>query len=97
MDGARFERDYGCTERDWLRWLPGAVREQPWQLDEGGRAQVHIGAGVLRLCWRALPPRQIAMVRMPRLAVNFEFVGVAAAEQQVFLRYFDLYMQRGGG
>ncbi|TXT33069.1 MAG: hypothetical protein FD135_5564, partial [Comamonadaceae bacterium] len=23
----RFERDMGCTEADWLRWLPQAVGE----------------------------------------------------------------------
>ncbi len=24
---AAFEREYGCTETEWLRWLPGAVRD----------------------------------------------------------------------
>ena len=47
--------------------------------------------------WRALPPRRIALLQMPRLAVRFRFEGVADEARQRFMRHFDLYMQRGGG
>ena len=92
-----FEREYGCTEAEWLRWLPGAVREQGLSRPATGQARIAIGGGALRLCWTVLPPRQIAMIRMPRMAVSFVFDEVDEAARGDFMRYFDLYMQRGGG
>jgi hypothetical protein len=86
----------GCTEREWLSWLPGAVRECVLALGDGW-ASVGIEDGHLRLRWQVLAPRQIALVRLPRLAVQFRFEGVADEARQRFMRYFDLYLQRGGG
>jgi hypothetical protein len=93
----RFEREYGCTETEWLRWLPGAVRDQPLSQPLAGAAHVGIGGGALRLAWTVLPPRQIAMICMPRMAVAFEFDSVGDTARAAFMRYFDLYLQRGGG
>jgi len=86
----------GCLEREWLSWLPGAVRAHALTLS-AGQAVVAIGNGRLVLQWQALPPRQIALARFPRLAVQFRFEDVDEAARQGFMRYFDLYMQRGGG
>lgn len=92
-----FEREMGCTEAEWLSWLPRAVHGH--RLDLGpGRATVTIGGGALQLVWQALPPRQIALARLPRLAARFDFGDqVDEAARQAFMRTFDLYMQRGGG
>lgn len=98
-DRERFEREYGCTEREWLNWMPGAT---------GGRALPHAAAGTsnllvpldtgaLQLSWQVLPPRVIALARIPRLAVSFVFEGVEPAARREFLRRFDLFLQRGGG
>ena len=94
--GARFERDMGCTAADLLQSLPGAVNGRALTLATGS-AEVRIDAGRLALRWHALPERRIALVRLPRLAVSFEFVDVGDAARQAFMRYFDLYTQRGGG
>jgi hypothetical protein len=91
-----FEREMGCLEREWLSWLPGAVREHVLTLS-AGQAVVAIGTGRLLLHWQTLPPRQIALARFPRLAVTFRFEDLDEAARQTFMRYFDLYMQRGGG
>jgi hypothetical protein len=91
-----FEREMGCTEREWLSWLPGAVREHALTLTSG-QAGVAIGSGRLLLHWQTLPPRQIALARFPRLAVKFRFEDLDDTARQTFMRYFDLYMQRGGG
>ena len=91
-----FDREMGCTEREWLSWLPGAVRDQTLMLGSA-TADVEIDGGCLHLSWQVLPPRHIALMRMPRLAVQFRFEGVGDAARQRFMRYFDLYMQRGGG
>lgn len=93
----RFEREMGCTEREWLGWLPAAVGSHPWQRN-GSEVLVQLaGGGSLLLRWHAGPPRVIALVRLPVLHVAFEFQGVAQAPRHVFMKRFDLYMQRGGG
>jgi hypothetical protein len=92
----RFEREMGCTEAQWLMWLPAAIGEREWRL-EAATATVRIDRGVLTLEWRTGEPRVIAQVRMPRLHVKFGFEGVDADQRLVFMKRFDLYMQRGGG
>ena len=94
---AAFERELGCTEREWLMWLPRAVHGHALALGSGA-ATVSIGAGRLDLHWQVLPPRQIALARLPRMEVCFAFdEGVAESTRQDFMRRFDLYMMRGGG
>lgn len=93
---ARFEREMGCTETELLRYLPGASGPHELTLQDQA-ATVAIGAGRLELRWSVMPPRRIALMRMPRLAVSFDFVGVDEASRQAFMRHFDLYTQRGGG
>lgn len=101
---ARFTREYGCTLPDWARDLPGAVGAQPLELPEPGQARVRLGPpgapgsdGSLHLQWQVLPPRQIALVRLPRLQVDFVFDAVSPEARAGFMRRFDLFMQRGGG
>ena len=93
---AGFEREMGCTEAELLRWLPGAVNGHALTLLPRS-AEVTVGSGRLALAWRELPPRRIALMSMPRLAIVFRFEGVDEAERQAFMRFFDLYTQRGGG
>ena len=93
---ADFKREMGCTEAELLMWLPGAVNGCAVRLMPRS-AEVAIGTGRLELAWRELPPRQIALLRMPRLAIAFHFEGIGEADRQRFMRYFDLYTQRGGG
>ena len=92
----RFERDMGTTETEWLAALPRACGEHPITCLPG-QAQVRIGPGQLHLHWHPLPPRVIALLRMPRLAVRFAFEGVPDDERLRFMKRFDLTMQRGGG
>jgi hypothetical protein len=92
----RFEREMGCTQAEWLMWLPAAIGAHPWK-QEGNSAAVDLAPGSLRLDWRTLEPRVIALMRMPRLHVGFRFEGLDADQRLVFMKRFDLYMQRGGG
>lgn len=91
-----FRREMGCTEAEWLGWLPGAVGRWPLRL-EPRRAEVALGDGCLVLRWQVLPPRRIALIQLPRMEVEFVFEGVRPEVRAEFMRYFDLYMQRGGG
>jgi hypothetical protein len=92
----RFEREMGCTESEWLMWLPAAIGEHSWSR-EGSCVNVRIGAGALQLAWRTGAPRIIAQVTLPRLHVDFCFDGLDAGQRLAFMKRFDLYMQRGGG
>ena len=92
-----FEREYGCTTTEWLRWLPGAVRDCGLQFEAATAATVTLPSGSLGLNWQVLEPRRIALITMPRLRVRFAFSSTTPEQRQTFLRYFDLYMQRGGG
>lgn len=93
---AHFVREMGCVEAEWLRWLPAAIGDHPWSRD-GSSAAVNLHGGRLVLRWRALEPMRIGLVRMPRLEVEFEFTDLGADARLIFMRRFDLYMQRGGG
>ena len=92
----QFERDMGCTEAEWLGWLPAALGDTAWQRD-GSCVRVALGAGSLHICWQAAAPRVLALIRIPRLLVSFSFTELDNDQRHSFMKRFDLYMQRGGG
>jgi hypothetical protein len=91
-----FEREMGCTAEELRQWVPGACRDRPlvWR-DEG--VDIVLDGGRAAIDWRTLPPRRIALITLPRLAVRFAARDVPDAAWQAFMRHFDLYTQRGGG
>jgi hypothetical protein len=91
-----FEREMGCTADELRAWLPGAGGARPieWR---GQGADIALDGGRVSLDWQALEPRRIALVTLPRLHVRFAAQGVDEQAWQRFMRYFDLYTQRGGG
>lgn len=94
---ARFEREQGCTEAEWLGWLPHAVHGHEVQRPAPTRAVVRVGPGTLTLDWWVLAPRRIALLNLPRLQVRYAFDGVPDDERTRFMKRFDLHLQRGGG
>ncbi len=91
----------GCTEVEWLGWLPAAMGQHSWQRS-GCIASVEIknpdgSVGHMQVTWQEAEPRQIALMCIPRLLVHFQFDGLTDAQRYIFMRRFDLYMQRGGG
>ena len=92
----RFEREMSCTVAVWRANLPGACRHWPLALGCDS-AHVCFEPGILRLRWAGLPDLRIALLRMPRLQVYFEFEQVGEPARHEFMHYFDLYMLRGGG
>lgn len=92
-----FDREMGCTEKEWLSWLPNALGANPYQI-AAQALSARIGAtGQLALSWSAAEPRVIGLARIPRLLVGFRFSGLDDAQRYTFMKRFDLYMQRGGG
>ncbi len=92
----RFERDMGCSEAEWLGWMPRAMGAHPWR-QQASSITVQIGSGTLHLQWQPLPERRIALLRMQRLHVRFVFEGLDAEQRKAFMKPFDLSIQRGGG
>ena len=98
---AKFSREMGCTEAEWLGWLPAAMGQHSWQR-RGCTLSAEIknpdgSLGFMHVTWQDIQPRQIALMRIPRLLVHFQFDGLTDAQRYIFMRRFDLYMQRGGG
>ena len=77
-------------------WLPGASRGARIEFGPEG-ARVQWQEHLLQLTWEPLPERRIALVRLPRLAVTFDFGLTPDSERHAFMKHFDLYTQRGGG
>ena len=92
----QFERDMGCTEAEWLGWLPAALGDIAWERDAAGVRAV-IGHGSLHIDWQPAPPRVLGSIRIARLLVRFAFSGLDDGQRHAFMKRFDLYMQRGGG
>ena len=91
-----FEREMGCTADELRSWLPGASRSRAIEWHPAG-ALVAIDVGHAALSWQGMEPRRIALITLPRLRVKFVASGIAEAPWQEFMKYFDLYTQRGGG
>jgi len=91
-----FDREMGCTEKEWLGWLPNAIGVHRYQ-QVAQALTASIGEGQLALSWRVAEPRVIGLARIPRLLVSFRFTGLDGVQRYVFMKRFDLYMQRGGG
>lgn len=95
---AQLQREMGCTPAELLGWLPAAFPGARLTIDAcAGVARAAFDDGSLSLRWREAAPRRIALMRIPRLHVHFEFQGLDAARRQAVLHRFDLATQRGGG
>jgi hypothetical protein len=100
---AQFDREMGLSAADFLRCLPGAmaphaIHVEPWpEHTDAHVATIDLPSGRARMTWRELPARVIALVRLPRVAVHFDFRAIDEAERQRVLKRFDLVMLRGGG
>lgn len=93
-----FTREYGCTLAEWHRWMDGgATQGLPRVRGPGASLRLMLPVGELLLRWQELEPRVIALIRLPRLEVNFEFLHVPPQAQTDFLTVFDRHLQRGGG
>lgn len=89
-------REMGCTRDEFLRWLPGATRHAPI-ICSGDLHRVLSDQGTVEITIGELPPRRIASIALPVLAVRFRFIAMDEAAREGFLAYFDQYTRRGGG
>lgn len=93
-----FERVMGCTAAELLAWLPRALPDAHLQTDDAGQRHVATWTqGRLELSWQILPPRRIALLEIPQLAVSFTYADLDDAERFRIQKRFDLQTHRGGG
>ena len=81
----------GCTEAEWLGWLPAAIGAHAWQRDgqsvrialDKPESESESGSTSASVCirWSVGEPRVIALVRIPRLRVQFDFSAADAAQR----------------
>ena len=96
--GDFFKRDMGYSATDFFRILPSAIKDYTHRV-EANRVTVN-GAGKdqsVRLVVKSLPDREIGMIRIPRIEVEFSFRNFSEKERKEFMENFDRSYQRGGG
>ena len=85
-----------CTRAEFMRWLPGAIRMAPFEID-GDVVTVMTHGGRVRIAVEEKLPRRIGSMALPVLGVTFCFRDLDEPARSEFLAYFDLYTRRGGG
>lgn len=89
------QREVGATMRDYLRQLRLAL---PGGVDgDGANITVSDGQACLAITLTTLPPRVIALARIPRLKVSLRGTAGDMAAQAALLARIDRALQRGGG
>lgn len=96
--GDSFKRDMGYSEQEFFRILPSAVSGYTHRV-EGNRVIISSSDKnqQLQLIINQLPDREIGMIRIPRIEVEFAFDNFSAGERKKFITRFDHSYQRGGG
>jgi hypothetical protein len=89
-------KDMAATWDDFLRLLPIALRGWSYEID-GTTVEVGSPDRGVTITVDPLPPRQFGLVQIPRSRVVLAFHGLAADEQDSWLRQFDRAFHRGGG
>ena len=87
----KFQRIMGCSVAELLGWLPRALPGAVLELEsdsEVGYCRASFEDGYLLIERRVLEPKQIAMLRVPRLNVCFTYSGFEDARRRAVQMYF---------
>ena len=100
-------RIMACTPADLKRWLGELCGCDPAMVAPGapsaarpgvvGAASVEADGVTLTLRWRVLEPRQIALLRIQQLELEFDYPPASAVAARAWIERFDRHTQRGGG
>ncbi len=90
-------RDTGLSRDDLYRVLPAFLADRPYAIDDEGVIRTPVGAGQVTIRPGPQTERRIAMLRLPAMALEFEFTGCTDSEQAAFLMRFERSYQKGGG
>jgi len=95
MSDEMLVRDMATTEREFRSGLAFAFPEGV--TERGGTFHVAYAGAAMEITLAPLPPRVIALLRLPRLEVRIRFAAGTTEQQQAMLARMDRAMQRGGG
>jgi hypothetical protein len=89
-------REMGFTRAEFMRILPSALHGYAYRVhDDSILVEVSGSRVTIRLGQERI--RQIALLRLPCLDVEFDHAEVDEPAFRQFLRQFDLYYRKGGG
>ena len=88
-------RDMATTEPEFRNGLAFAFPQGVTERD--GAFHVAYAGAAMEIAIAPLPPRVIALLRLPRLEVRIRFIAGTAEQQARMLVWMDRAMQRGGG
>lgn len=86
----------GLTLSDFIRSLPAAIAPLAHRQEGRVFTIVHPNGSIV-ITLGETGQRRIASLSLPVTPVDFEFVGLDAADRDRFLQRFDRYFHRGGG
>ncbi|MDJ0956893.1 MAG: hypothetical protein QNI91_08560 [Arenicellales bacterium] len=96
--GDFFKRDMGYSATDFFRILPSAIKGYTHTVEANNVTINGVdGNQSVQLVVKPLPDREIGMIRIPRIEVEFSFHNFSARERKEFMINFDRSYQRGGG
>lgn len=95
MSDERLVRDMATTEREFRNGLVFAFPEGVTERD--GAFHVAYAGAAMEITLAPLPPRVIALLRLPRLDVRIRFTAGTPEQRSAMLTRMDRAMQRGGG
>jgi hypothetical protein len=88
-------RDMATTEREFRSGLAFAFPRDVTECD--GAFHVEHAGAAMEIVLAPLPPRVIALLRLPRLEVLIRFTAGTPEQRAAMLARMDRAMQRGGG
>ncbi|MEW6514261.1 MAG: hypothetical protein AB1443_09680 [Pseudomonadota bacterium] len=95
MTDERLVRDMATTEQEFRQGLLFAFPEGV--TEAAGMFRIDYAGAAMEIVIAPLPPRVIALLRLPRLEVRIRFTAGTTEQQQAMLARMDRAMQRGGG
>ena len=88
-------RDMATTEQEFRSGLLFAFPEGV--SEETGLFRIDYAGASMEIHTKPLPPRVIALLRLPRLEVRIRFTAGTVEQQRGMLARMDRALQRGGG
>lgn len=90
------QRVMACTPADLARWLV-ELTGSDHGLGRTGTAELVLDWGVLTIEAAPMPPRRVALLRLPQLDVRFRYDPAFRDQARAWITHFDHHTQRGGG
>lgn len=89
-------REMGFTRAEFMQTLPSALRNYSYQISDD-LITIAVANGSVTIQLQAEQVRRIALLALPYLPMNIQFISLSDTEFKQFLTQFDLYYRRGGG